>query len=422
MAGIRHHDLHRDVRAGRADRRGQPRPGLPRRGRPGRGPRGRAAAIRDGHNQYAPLPGVPALREAIADAPAALLRPRARPGHRGRRSRSAPPRRSPPRCSPCASPATRWSCFEPVLRLLRGGDRDGRRAAASAGDAAPAGLRRSTRTRCAAAVTPRTRAAAAQHAAQPDRQGARPRRAGADRRRVRRARPDRDHRRGLRAPGLRRRARPAGHAARHGRADADDLLGSARRSPSRAGRSAGRAGRAPLVARGARGQAVPDLRRRRRRSSTPVARRAGAGRRRTTRRSRADLRAKRDLLCARARGGRASRCCAPAGHVLRHRRRAPARHDDGAAFCRELPRARAASSPSRRASSTTTRRAGGTSCGSRSASATRSSTRRRGGWARPAERRPRYSSTSTVVSSRCGPRSKASSSARSAPSRSVAAR
>ena len=38
------------------------------------------AAMRAGHNQYAPLAGVPALREAIAGAPAALLRARGRPG------------------------------------------------------------------------------------------------------------------------------------------------------------------------------------------------------------------------------------------------------------------------------------------------------------------------------------------------------
>ena len=41
------------------------------------------AAIRNGHNQYAPLPGVPALRAGDRRAPAALLRDRARPRHAG---------------------------------------------------------------------------------------------------------------------------------------------------------------------------------------------------------------------------------------------------------------------------------------------------------------------------------------------------
>ena len=62
-----HDDLHRDVGARPAHRRDQPRPGLPRRRRAGRGrstPRSRRCTR--GHNQYAPLPGVPALRQAIA--------------------------------------------------------------------------------------------------------------------------------------------------------------------------------------------------------------------------------------------------------------------------------------------------------------------------------------------------------------------
>ena len=45
------------------------------------------------------------------------------------------------------------------------------------------------------------------------------------RRPVRRPRPPGGHRRGLRAPGLRRVARPAGHAARHARPHGDHLLG-----------------------------------------------------------------------------------------------------------------------------------------------------------------------------------------------------
>ena len=78
----------------------------------------------------------------------------------------------------------------------------------------------------AAAVTPQDARDPRQLAAQPDRPRARSRASCepiADA--VHRARPDRDHRRGLRAPRLRRaRAHPAGHAARDGRAHADDLL------------------------------------------------------------------------------------------------------------------------------------------------------------------------------------------------------
>ncbi|HTH06351.1 MAG TPA: aminotransferase class I/II-fold pyridoxal phosphate-dependent enzyme [Ilumatobacteraceae bacterium] len=68
-------------------------------------------------------------------------------------------------------------------------------------------------------------APAAQHAAQPDRQGLRRGGAGRDRRARHRARPDRRRRRGLRAPRLpRRHPRPDRHPARHGRAHADDLV------------------------------------------------------------------------------------------------------------------------------------------------------------------------------------------------------
>ena len=81
------------------------------------------------------------------------------------------------------------------------------------------------------------------------------------------------HRRGLRAPRLRRRARPAGDAARDGRADADDLqrrqvvLG--HRLEDRLVQRPGRAGGG-----GAHGQAVPHLRRR---HAAPACRRRGAG-------------------------------------------------------------------------------------------------------------------------------------------------
>ena len=68
LAGLGNDDLHRDDRAGRAHAarstsvRGSPTPTGPRRW--SRRPWPRCAS---GHNQYAPLPGVPALREAVLD-------------------------------------------------------------------------------------------------------------------------------------------------------------------------------------------------------------------------------------------------------------------------------------------------------------------------------------------------------------------
>ena len=131
------------------------------------------AAMRAGHNQYAPLAGVPALRDAIAahqarfygleaedvqvtfgatEAIAAAMLGLLEPGRRGDRLRAA-------------------------VRLLRGEHRDGRRAAAG-GDAAPAGL--VVRPgELVAAVTDAHADGAAQHAAQPDRQGVLARRARA---------------------------------------------------------------------------------------------------------------------------------------------------------------------------------------------------------------------------------------------------
>ena len=52
-------------------------------------------AIQAGHNQYAPMPGLPALQQAVARPPEALLRDRPRPGRARSRSTPAPPR-------PCA--------------------------------------------------------------------------------------------------------------------------------------------------------------------------------------------------------------------------------------------------------------------------------------------------------------------------------
>ena len=80
--GLRDLRLHGDVGAGRAHRLDQPRPGLPRRGRPAsRCSTPPCAALHAGANQYAPLPGVPALRAGDRRAPAQPLRPRARSRH-----------------------------------------------------------------------------------------------------------------------------------------------------------------------------------------------------------------------------------------------------------------------------------------------------------------------------------------------------
>ena len=108
------------------------------------------------------------------------------------------------------------------------------------------------------AVTSRTQAHLAEHAAQPDRHGADPRRVAGGRRRRDRTRPDRRDRRGLRAPGLRRRARADLDAAGHVGADADDLVGGqdvcADRLEDRLGDRAGRLG-----CRRPHDQAVPDV-------------------------------------------------------------------------------------------------------------------------------------------------------------------
>ena len=178
-------------------------------------------ALRDGHNQYAPLPGVPALREAIAAHQHRFYGIEVDPDtrgaghvrrHGGDRGRAAGDLRA----------GRRGRLPRALLRLLRGRDRDGRREPPP-GHAAPAGLGDRPGGARRGDHAPGARAAA-QLAAQPDGQGALAPGARADRRRVPRARPDRDHRRGLRAPRLRRRAHPARDAAGDGRAHADDLL------------------------------------------------------------------------------------------------------------------------------------------------------------------------------------------------------
>ncbi len=82
-AAGRHHHLHRDVGAGAAARRRQPRPGLSRlrlRSAPCSTPS--TSAMRSGLNQYPPMAGVPALREAVAAKVEVAVRTPLRPGHR----------------------------------------------------------------------------------------------------------------------------------------------------------------------------------------------------------------------------------------------------------------------------------------------------------------------------------------------------
>ena len=154
LAGLGTTIFTRDVGARGAHRRDQPRPGLPRRGRPARGARRRRRRAARGHNQYAPLPGVPALRDAIA----AHQRARATGSStRTSWSRSAPPRRSPRRCSGCASPGDEVVALEPVLRLLPRGRRVRRRDGCSAVTLRPPDFALRPRRAGGAAITPRTR-------------------------------------------------------------------------------------------------------------------------------------------------------------------------------------------------------------------------------------------------------------------------
>ena len=185
----------------------QPRPGLPRHRRAGRGARRRR---RRDPRRAQPVPaGARHAGAAPGDRrpPAALLRPRATTPTPRCSSPPAPPRRWPARCSACSTPATRSCCSSRCTTATR------RASPWPARAPCPVLLRPAT---TAVRLRPRRaarrdhaadQAAAAQHAAQPDRQGVRRRRAGADRRARDRARPDRGHRRGLRAPRLRRRRR-----------------------------------------------------------------------------------------------------------------------------------------------------------------------------------------------------------------------
>ena len=182
-AGLRDDGLRRDERAGGGHRVGQPRPGLPRlpRARP-RCSTSPAPPSAPPPTSTRPGPGCRSCATAIADARAALPRAGLRPGHRGaghrRRHRGAG------RCAARpARPRRRGRALRADVRQLRRRHRDGRRRRPP-GAAAPA--RRPTGrhrpwtfdpAELRAAVTPAHQAAAAQHPAQPDRQGLRPRRA-----------------------------------------------------------------------------------------------------------------------------------------------------------------------------------------------------------------------------------------------------
>jgi hypothetical protein len=122
-----HHDLHRDVPPGPGMRRDQPVAGLPRLQRRGRLLFERVAHwMRAGHNQYAPMAGMPAA--ARRRSPPRSRRCTARATTSSTRSPSppAPPRRCSPRCRLRAS-GRRGDRVRAGLRLLRPGHRARRR-------------------------------------------------------------------------------------------------------------------------------------------------------------------------------------------------------------------------------------------------------------------------------------------------------
>ena len=200
-----HDHLHRDVRAGAAARRGQPRPGLPRlRLRPGAGRRRERRHAR--RPQPVPADGRRAGaargdRRKIERALRPPLRRRQR-DHRHRRRHAGDPDRD----ACCrARRATRsivlepcYDSYEPNIELAGG---------RAVHVPLTPGTFRPDFDRIAAALTPRTRADHHQHAAQPERHRLDARRHAAARRAAARHRRDRARRRGLRAHGVRRRAR-----------------------------------------------------------------------------------------------------------------------------------------------------------------------------------------------------------------------
>ena len=286
-----------------------------------------ARALRDGHNQYAPLPGVPALREAIAAHQARFYGIELDPDTEVQVTFGATEAIAAALLGLC-EPGDEVVCLEPYYDSY------------AAGIAMAGAVRRPVTLRppdwrvdpeaLAAAITPKARVLLLNSPHNPTGKVLSRAGAGADRRRLPRARPDRDHRRGLRAPRLRRRARAAGDAARDGRAHADDLL--ARQDVLGDGLE-GRLGDRPaptLVAATRDGQAVPDLRGR---HAVPARRRGRAGARRR------GLRGARDASCAPSATACAAGSRRPGCEVLRPAGTYFANVDcrrDGTAFCREL--------------------------------------------------------------------------------------
>ena len=184
-------------------RRDQPGPGLPRHRRAAGDARGGPGGDRGGRNQYPPGPGVPELLDAIAAHQARFYGLTARPALARCWSRSAPPRRSPPTVLALCEPGDEVVTFEPYYDSYAATDRPGGGRAAHVGAAVPRLRRR--RGVAAGGVLAADPDGAAQHPAQPDRQGLHPGRARADLRAGARARRLGGDRRGLRAPRLRRR-------------------------------------------------------------------------------------------------------------------------------------------------------------------------------------------------------------------------
>ena len=180
------------------------------------------AAMRSGQNQYPPGPGIPALREAIAAHQRRFYGIELDPDGEVLVTTGATEAIAAALLALC-EPGDEVVTFEPYYDSY-------------AACIAMAGATRRVVTlrppdyavdpdALAAAFTERTRAVLLNSPHNPTGQGLHARGAGADRRPLPGARHPGDHRRGLRAPDVRRpRARPAGHAARHGRAHADDLL------------------------------------------------------------------------------------------------------------------------------------------------------------------------------------------------------
>ena len=195
------------------------------------------AAIRAGHNQYPPGPGIPELRAAVSAHQRRFYGTEPDPDGEVLITTGATEAIAAALLALC-EPGDEVVTFEPYYDSY------------AAGIALAGAERRVVTLRppdyavdpdaLAAAFGPRTRLILLNSPHNPTGKVFSPRRARADRRAVPGPRRARRHRRGLRAPRLRRRAaHPAAHAARHGRAHADASRRPARRSPSRAGRSAG---------------------------------------------------------------------------------------------------------------------------------------------------------------------------------------